>query len=61
MKGNIAFIVMCGKYRTGKSFLLNKLIDVQNDGVWIHCLYISLKSIHQQVLVHKEFGYTQNL
>ncbi|CAD8099791.1 unnamed protein product [Paramecium primaurelia] len=32
LRGNIAFVVVCGKYRTGKSFLLNKLIDVQNEG-----------------------------
>jgi GTPase Era involved in 16S rRNA processing len=34
VEGELGFIVICGKYRTGKSFLMNKLLDVQGDGVF---------------------------
>lgn len=32
VEGNIGFVSVCGKYRTGKSFLLNRLLEVQGDG-----------------------------
>ncbi|CAD8061518.1 unnamed protein product [Paramecium sonneborni] len=32
LEGDFGFVVVCGKYRTGKSFLLNKLLDVGGDG-----------------------------
>lgn len=28
-EGNLCFVVLAGKYRTGKSFLLNKILDIQ--------------------------------
>jgi len=30
-EGNIGFVTLAGKYRTGKSFLLNKVIDISNE------------------------------
>lgn len=33
MEGDIGFVVVCGKYRTGKSFMLNKLLNTSGDGV----------------------------
>lgn len=27
-EGNIGFVALAGKYRTGKSFLLNKILDL---------------------------------
>ncbi|CAK85405.1 unnamed protein product (macronuclear) [Paramecium tetraurelia] len=32
LDGDIGFVVVCGKYRTGKSFLLNKLLDAGGEG-----------------------------
>ncbi|KAM3128779.1 hypothetical protein pb186bvf_019127 [Paramecium bursaria] len=32
LQGNIGFVVVCGRYRTGKSYLLNKLLEAQGDG-----------------------------
>lgn len=32
-EGNLCFVVLAGKYRTGKSFLLNRLLDLQGEGV----------------------------
>jgi GTPase Era involved in 16S rRNA processing len=33
LEGDIGFVVVCGKYRTGKSFMLNKLLNTSGDGV----------------------------
>jgi len=30
---NIGFVSLAGRYRTGKSFLLNRLLDLSGDGV----------------------------
>jgi len=32
-EGNISFVTVAGKYRTGKSFLLNKLLGLRGEGV----------------------------
>jgi GTPase Era involved in 16S rRNA processing len=32
-KGNVGFCSLAGKYRTGKSFLLNKLLGLRGKGV----------------------------
>ena len=31
--GNVAFVTVAGKYRTGKSFLLNKILGLKGQGV----------------------------
>lgn len=31
--GSISFVGICGKYRTGKSFLLNKILGLKGSGV----------------------------
>lgn len=36
IEGDIGFVVLCGKYRTGKSFLLNKVLDAQGQGVSVN-------------------------
>ena len=30
-EGNVGFVTIAGKYRTGKSFLLNKILDISNE------------------------------
>lgn len=34
--GNVGFVSLAGKYRTGKSFLLNKLLGLKKTGVRIN-------------------------
>jgi GTPase Era involved in 16S rRNA processing len=33
VKGSVGFCSLAGKYRTGKSFLLNKLLGLEGSGV----------------------------
>ena len=52
---------MCGRYRTGKSYLLNKLLEAQGDGVRSLFYIKSLKLMLQRIHVPKVYGCTLNL
>ena len=54
----VGFVCLAGKYRTGKSFLLNKLLYLERKGVTNSVF--SLKSIHQRRLALREFGCGRN-
>lgn len=41
-EGNLCFVVLAGKYRTGKSFLLNRLLDLQGEGVKFYFSIINM-------------------
>lgn len=54
----VGFVAVVGKYRTGKSFLLNKLLYLEGKGV--NYMLFSSKLIHRPLLALREFGCGQN-
>lgn len=68
----ISLVSVAGKYRTGKSFILNKIMGIKGRGVLLYLLSLlhyklifinlnSLKLMLQRVAVHKEYGCGQSL
>ena len=55
----VGFVTLVGKYRTGKSFLMNKLLSLPNQGVKISII-CSLESTHLPQPAQKEFGCGQS-